>query len=109
MTERPEAAETVLLALMERQISPVEMGRLAGEDGFNEPNNFDFNHMLSPLRDHMFPRDDHFKYMWAIHESGLERLSTTALSFARMSRCCMFIAIGSKTGSPSKVTTTSCL
>src|SRR5687768_17743709 len=31
MTERSEAAEAVLLALMERQISPAEMGRLAGE------------------------------------------------------------------------------
>ena len=75
MTERSEVAEAVLLALMERQISPAEMQRLAGEDGFCEPNNFDFNHMLSPLRDHMFPRDNHFEYMWAIHESGLERLS----------------------------------
>lgn len=75
MTERSGVAEAVLLELMERQISPAEMQRLAGEDGFNEPNNFDFNRMLSPLRDHMFPRDDHFEYMWAIHESGLERLS----------------------------------
>jgi hypothetical protein len=75
MTVRSEVAEAVLLALMERQISPAEMQRLAGEDGFCEPNNFDFNHMLLPLRDHMFPRDNHFEYMWAIHESGLERLS----------------------------------
>jgi hypothetical protein len=75
MTERSGAAEAVLLALMERQISPVEMQRLAGEGGFCEPNDFDFNHMLSPLRDHMFPRNDHFEYMWAIHESELARLS----------------------------------
>jgi hypothetical protein len=75
MTDRSEAAEAVLLELMERQISPAEMERLAGEDGFREPNNFDFNHMLSPLRDRMFPRDNHFEYMWAIHESELARLS----------------------------------
>jgi hypothetical protein len=73
MTER---SEVVLLELMECQISPAEMQRLAGEDGFCEPNNFDLNHMLSPLRDHMFPRDNHFEYLWAIHESGPERLST---------------------------------
>ena len=75
MTGRPEAAEATLLALMERQISPAEMQRLANESGFCEPNDFDFNRMLSPLRDHMFPRDDHFEYMWAIHESELKRLS----------------------------------
>jgi hypothetical protein len=75
MTERSEVAEADLLALMERQISPAEIGPLAGEDGFCDPNNFDFSRMLSPLRDHMFPRDSHFEYMWAIHESGLERLS----------------------------------
>ena len=74
MTERPEAAEATLLALMERQISPAEMQRLAGEAGFCEPNDFDFNRMLSPLRDHMFPRGDHFEYMWAIYESELARL-----------------------------------
>ena len=74
MTERPEVAEAGLLALMERQISPDEMQRLAGEGGFCEPNDFDFNRMLSPLRDHVFPRDDHFEYMWAIHESELKRL-----------------------------------
>ena len=75
MTERSDVAEAVLLALIERQISPAEMQRLAGEAGFREPNNFDFNRMLSPLRDHMFPRDSHFEYMWAMHELGLERLS----------------------------------
>ncbi len=101
MTGRPEVAEAELLALMERKISPAEMQRLAGEPGFCEPNDFDFNRMLSPLRNHMFPRDNHFEYMWAIYESGLERLSNysaavrayVAMLYVHCNRCRAWLTV----------------
>lgn len=70
--DRDDRSERELLDRLARTIEESELAQLEKKPGFNEPNTFDFDQMRRPLRDLRLPDTDHYEYLWAISECGLE-------------------------------------
>lgn len=52
-----------------------DLASLAGSGGFGPPNAFEYERILSPLRERKFPDHDFYEYVWAIYECGYEAIA----------------------------------
>ena len=68
----PSTAGAELLRHCKERIDADEFEALREAPGLSEPNTFSVGELVQPLRRERFPEDNHYEYLWAIYESGLE-------------------------------------
>lgn len=67
-------AEQSFLGFIRGRIEWAEFSKLSKEGGFDDPNNFNIEQIIRPLKNGAFPRKNHYEYMWAIYECSVKRL-----------------------------------